>query len=229
MRLLPSLLFALTLVAPLTNAAPSPATGVPVPSRTVLLVGDSLSSAHRIPAEAGWVNLLQQRVAQATATPPSIVNISRGGKTMADALKELPGLIATHHPRLIILELGANDAILGASQQTLEQDMTALIDLAQASGAKVVMLGFEIPAKLDKDHAADTLRNVYARVTQEEHVPLLPSLMSGISDQPALLLDDGVHPTAAAQMRMLDNAWPVLRPLLLNQSHPVELAKGKHP
>lgn len=94
--------------------------------------------------------------------------------------------------------------------------MTRLIDMAQASGARVVLLGFEIPAKLDKDHCADMLRQVYARVALEEHVTLVPSLMAGISDKPALLLDDGVHPTAVAQTRMLDNAWPVLRPLLIN-------------
>lgn len=162
------------------------------------------------------MNLLQQRVDHATTTPPSIVNASRGGKTMDDALKELPALITAHHPRLIILELGANDAILGANRQTLEQHMTQLIDLAQASGAKVAVLGFEIPPKLDKDHCADTLRQVYARVAKDQHVTLLPSLMAGISDKPALLLDDGVHPTAVAQVRMLDNAWPTLRPLLIN-------------
>ncbi|MHB1056622.1 MAG: GDSL-type esterase/lipase family protein [Rhodanobacter sp.] len=216
MRPLSSLLFALTLVASLAHASPSPAAGSPDRARTVLLVGDSLSSAHRIPAEAGWVNLLQQRVDHATTAPPSIVNASRGGKTMEDALKELPALIAAHHPRLIILELGANDAILGASRQTLEQHMVQLIDLAQASGAKVAVLGFEIPPKLDKDHYADILRQVYARVAKEKHVTLLPSLMAGISDKPALLLDDGVHPTAVAQVRMLDNAWPTLRPLLID-------------
>ncbi|MFC5437544.1 GDSL-type esterase/lipase family protein [Rhodanobacter umsongensis] len=216
MRFLSSLLLAMASIVSLAHASSLPAAGNSDLSKTVLLTGDSLSSAHRIPPEAGWVNLLQQRVDHATTTPPAIVNASRGGKTLTDALKELPGLIATHHPHLIILELGANDAILGANRQTLEQNMTRLIDMAQASGAKVALLGFEIPAKLDKDHRADMLRQVYARVAQRKHVPLLPSLMAGISDKPALLLDDGVHPSALAQVRMLDNAWPMLRPLLIN-------------
>jgi acyl-CoA thioesterase I len=94
--------------------------------------------------------------------------------------------------------------------------MSRLIAMAQSSGAKVALLGFEIPAKLDKDHCAAMLRQVYAQVARQEHVTLLPSLMAGISDKPALLLDDGVHPTAAAQVRMLDNAWPMLRPLLID-------------
>jgi acyl-CoA thioesterase I len=216
MRVLSPFIFALALVTSLALASPVSAANIPQRTETVLLVGDSLSSAHRIPVEAGWVALLRQRVDHATPSPPSIVNASRGGKTLTDALQELPNLIATHHPRLIILELGANDAILGVNRQTLEQNMTRLIAMAQASGAKVALLGFEIPAKLDKDHCGAMLRQIYAQVALQEHVTLLPSLMAGISDKPALLLDDGVHPTAVAQVRMLDNAWPVLRPLLIN-------------
>lgn len=211
-----TLLALFTLVAiPLASAANSVAAATP-PTRTVLLVGDSLSSAHRIPAEAGWVNLLQQRVSAASTTAPKIINASRGGKTLTDALKELPGLIAAHHPRLVILELGANDAILGASRQQLETDMTRLIDMAQASGAKVAVLGFRIPPKLDKDHCADMLAGVYQRIQHDKQIVLLPSLMAGISDQPALLLDDGVHPGVDAQKLLLDNTWATLRPLLLN-------------
>lgn len=217
MKSLHATLFALfTLVAiPLASAANSVAAATP-PTRTVLLVGDSLSSAHRIPAEAGWVNLLQQRVSAASTTAPKIINASRGGKTLTDALKELPGLIAAHHPRLVILELGANDAILGANRQQLETDMTRLIDMAQASGAKVAVLGFRIPPKLDKDHCADMLAGVYQRIQHDKQIVLLPSLMAGISDQPALLLDDGVHPGVDAQKLLLDNTWATLRPLLLN-------------
>ncbi|MFC5439681.1 GDSL-type esterase/lipase family protein [Rhodanobacter ginsenosidimutans] len=217
MKSLHATLFALfTLVAiPLASSAHGVGAATP-PTRTVLLVGDSLSSAHRTPAEAGWVNLLQQRVSAASTTAPKIINASRGGKTLTDALKELPGLIAAHHPRLVILELGANDAILGASRQQLETDMTRLIDMAQASGAKVAVLGFRIPPKLDKDHCADMLAGVYQRIQHDKQIVLLPSLMAGISDQPALLLDDGVHPGVDAQKLLLDNTWATLRPLLLN-------------
>lgn len=186
------------------------------PSRTVVLVGDSLSSAHRIQAQAGWVTLLQQRLNAGSNQAPQIINASRGGKTLTDALHELPALIDAHHPRLVILELGANDAILGASRQELEKNMTSLIELARAAGAKVALLGYRIPPRLDKDHCAAMLATVYQQIAHDQHVVLLPSLMAGISNQPALLLDDGVHPGVAAQKLMLDNAWPTLRPLLLN-------------
>lgn len=216
MRPLVSLLLALVLATPLAHATPSPTATTAHPPQHVLLVGDSLSAAHRIPPEAGWVVLLQHRLDHATATPPAIVNASRGGKTLADALRELPSLLAAHHPQLVILELGANDAILGASQLQMRRRLARLIDLARAAGAQVAVLGFEIPPALDKHHSANKLHAAYASVRHDRHVVVLPSLMAGISDKPALLLDDGEHPTAAAQKRMLDNAWGTLRPLLLD-------------
>lgn len=218
MRTLPTLLLALFFTAVATQASSTASTApTPAPAtHTVLLVGDSLSSAHRIPADAGWVTLLQQRLDRSSSHAPTVINASRGGKTVTDALKELPGLLASHHPQVVLLELGANDAILGASPAELRQHMLQLIDMAKASGARVALLGFEIPPQLDQKGCARMLHDTYAELAREEHVVLLPSLMAGISDHPALLLDDGVHPTASAQALMLDNAWPTLRPLLLN-------------
>lgn len=182
---------------------------------TVLILGDSLSSAHRIPAEAGWVALLQQRLTTEGKTAPVIINASRGGKTLDDGIAELPALLEQHHPDIVVIELGGNDAIFGAQADKLEHGLASLIALAQASGAKVTILGFEIPPAFDKDNATGILRAAYAKTAQDNNVSLLPSLLAGISDNPALLLDDGIHPNAAAQVRVLDNAWPTLRPLLL--------------
>lgn len=218
MRLHSSFLLALLLAVPLAHARPaaSHATATTDARPTVLLVGDSLSAAHRILPETGWVVLLQHRLDAATPHPPFIVNASHGGKTLTDALKEMPALLAKHHPATVILELGANDAFFGADQNELEQSLTQLIEMAKASGAKVALLGFELPPVLDKHHNASALRNAYADVQKQQKIVFLPSLMAGISNKPALLLDDGVHPTAAAQVLMLDNAWDTLRPLLVN-------------
>lgn len=215
MRAFSSLLLTMLFATSTVHALPATSTVATAPD-TVLLVGDSLSSAHRIPAEAGWVTLLQQRLRHASSHAPTVINASRGGKTMAEALKELPALLAAHHPRTVMLELGANDAILGAPAAQLRQDMLQLIAMAKASGARVALLGFEIPPQLDQKGCARMLHDTYADVARQEHVVLLPSLMAGISDHPTLLLDDNVHPTAAAQAMMLANAWPTLKPLLLN-------------
>ena len=184
----------------------------------VLIVGDSLSSAHRMEPSQGWVSLLQTRLATETGQPTAIVNASRGGKALGGALNGLPGLLATHHPDVVVLELGGNDAILGAKRDAIERDLSRLIDLSRAQGAKVAILGFVVPAAFDKNGSADLLRAAYANVARTQDVALLPSLLGEISTTPALLQDDGIHPNAAAQPRVLDNAWPTLRPLLLGEA-----------
>lgn len=216
MKPLTASLFALLMALPFAAYAAAP--------DQVLIVGDSLSSAHRIPAQSGWVSLLEQRLATQTATPPALVNASRGGKTLADALGELPALLEAQHPDLVVLELGGNDAILGAPAQDIRRDMTKLVELSRQSGAQVAILGFDIPPAFDRDGSAQRLRDTYAQVAAELKVPLLPSLLAHVSDQPSLLLDDGIHPNAEAQARVLENAWPTLRPLLLDETAPAATA-----
>jgi len=192
-----------------------PAARAAAPAAPVLLMGDSLSSAHRIPAEAGWVHLLDLRLKATDPSAPALINASRAGKTMAEAIQEMPALLARFHPQAVILALGGNDAFLGASDDQLRGDLNRLIDTAREAGARVAVLGFEIPPKLDQNHCGARLRAVYAQVARDRHVVLLPSLMAGVSDKPALLLDDGVHPSVAAQALVLDNAWDTLRPFVL--------------
>lgn len=216
MRFLSSLLIVLAMAAPRAQATPLTAIAAANAPKTVLLVGDSLSAAHRIPPEAGWATLLQHRLDAAMPQAPTVVNASRDGKTMTDAVQELPALLAAHRPQLVIFELGTNDVMLGARPLQLQQNMGRLIDMAQAAGAKVAVLGFAIPARLDKHHRANRARRLYFWIKQKTDVAVLPSLMAGITSKPALLLDDGVHPAAAAQARMLDNAWGTLSPLMLD-------------
>ena len=122
---------------------------------TVLIVGDSLSSAHRMEPSQGWVSLLQARIATETKQPPAIVNASRGGKMLTAALEELPALLSAHHPDVVVLELGGNDAILGAKRDAIERDLSRLVELSRKQGAKVAILGFVVPPAFDKDGSAD--------------------------------------------------------------------------
>lgn len=214
MKPMKSLFLALSLAIAATPALATPAQA----PDSVLILGDSLSSAHRMDEAAGWVALLGKRLATETAAPPAIHNASRGGKTLADGLAELPALLVRHHPDVVVIELAGNDAILGVPADQIERDLSALVDLSQASGAKVTILGFALPPMFDKDGSAAMLRGVYEKVARNQDVTLLPSLLAGISDTPALLQDDGVHPNAEAQPKVLDNAWGTLRPLLVDTS-----------
>ncbi len=182
------------------------------PSRTVLVLGDSLSAAHNLPVEQGWVHLREMRLA--TMAPPwQGVNASSSGETSLSGRGRLPALLATYRPGVVVLELGANDGLRGLPLTQLEDNLAAMIDAAQATGARVLLLGIELPVNYGPQYR-DGLRAVYARLAERKRIALVPFLLAGVAEDPALMQDDGLHPNAAGQPRVLANVWPALVPLL---------------
>jgi len=179
----------------------------------VLVVGDSLSAAHNIPAASGWVNLLQQRVKQQITPPPAIINASISGETTAGALTRLPGLLEKHRPSVVVIELGGNDALRGLSPTQLRGNLEKMIVASQKAGAKVLLLGIDVPPNYGPAYR-QRLRQTYTELAKAYKVPLLPFLLEGVALKPNLMQADGLHPTAAAQPQVLENVWPLLKPLL---------------
>jgi len=182
------------------------------PTRSVLVLGDSLSAAHNIPVETGWVNLLGERLAK-MVPPWRVVNASISGETSLSGRNHLPGLLVKERPAVVVIELGANDGLRGLSLDALRDNLTAMIDMAHKAGAKVLLLGIELPVNYGPQYR-DGLRAVYADLAEHEHVALVPFLLEGVALDPSLMQDDGLHPTAAGEPRVLQNVWPALEPLL---------------
>jgi acyl-CoA thioesterase-1 len=182
---------------------------------TLVVLGDSLGSGHGLDdASKGWVSLLRQRLAARSPDAIEVVNASRAGKTLEDGLGELPALLSEHHPGIVLIELGGNDAYLGATPAAMEASLGELVDLARAQHARVAILGIELPAVLDHDGALVALQQAYAGVAASRGVVVDTSLLRGIAGHPERVQADGVHPLAEAQADMLDNAWPAIAPLL---------------
>lgn len=201
-------LLAWLLLMPMLACAKGPDTRA-----AVLVVGDSLSAAHNIPAASGWVNLLQQRVKQQIKPPPAIINASISGETTAGALTRLPGLLEKHRPSVVVIELGGNDALRGLTPAQLRGNLEKMIVASQKAGAKVLLLGIDVPPNYGPAYR-QRLRQTYAELARQYDVPLLPFLLEGVALKPNLMQADGLHPTAAAQPQVLDNVWPLLKPLL---------------
>lgn len=182
------------------------------PPRTVLLLGDSLSAAHNIELDASWPVLLQQRLA-ALPQPWRLVNASISGETTASGASRLPSLLAEYRPAVVMLELGANDGLRGLPLAEIRANLAAMMKLCRQRGARVVLLGIELPVNYGPQYR-DGLRAIYADLARADRAPLLPFLLQGIALDPALMQADGLHPTAAAQARVLANVWPVLEPVL---------------
>lgn len=182
------------------------------PARTVLVLGDSLSAAHNMAVTQGWVHLLDARLSK-MAPRWTVVNASISGETSLSGRNRLPALLATYRPGVVVIELGANDGLRGLPLTGLRDNLTAMVSAAQATGAKVLLLGIELPINYGPQYR-DGLRAVYADLAQRKHVALVPFLLDGVALDQALMQPDGLHPLAAGEPRVLDNVWPQLAPLL---------------
>lgn len=176
------------------------------------MLGDSLSAAHNIPTEQGWVHLLEVRLGK-MVPPWAVVNASVSGETSLSGRNRLTALLATYHPHVVVIELGANDGLQGLPLGQLRDNLAAMVGAAQATHAKVLLLGIELPVNYGPRYR-DGLRAVYVDLGKQKHVALLPFLLDGVALNPTLMQDDGLHPTAAGEPKVLENVWGALQPLL---------------
>jgi acyl-CoA thioesterase-1 len=187
--------------------------GVALPAPApVLVFGESLSSAHHIAVESGWVHLLEMRLKQ-SKDPRPVVNASISGETTSGGVERLPKILADEKPALVVLELGANDGLRGLPIAEIRGNLTKMIRASRAAGAAVVLLGIELPINYGPQYR-DGLRGIYRDLAAEFNLPLVPFLLDGVALDPNLMQDDGLHPKAEGEPKVLDNVWPVLEPAL---------------
>ena len=186
-----------------------------VASPVILVVGDSVSAGYGLPGGQGWVDLLAQKV-KANDYRYRVVNGSISGDTTAGGNARLPALLAQHKPAIVIVELGGNDALRGGPLATTRSNLDAMVVAAQAAGARVLLIGMEMPSNYGPSYVRD-FRALFADVAKTHRVPLVPAFFAGFGEDLALFQPDRIHPTAEAQPRLLNNVWPMLQPLLRNK------------
>jgi acyl-CoA thioesterase-1 len=181
-------------------------------SPTILVLGDSLSAAYGIRLEQGWVALLQGRL-KAQGYGHKVVNASSSGETTGGALARLPRALELHRPAIVILELGGNDGLRGLPIAGVQGNFESLIRLSREAGAKVLLVGMRIPPNYGPAYTR-SFHQLYGDLAREYRLPLVPFFLDGIALDDSLMLEDGLHPNAAAQPKLLDQVWPQLKPLL---------------
>jgi acyl-CoA thioesterase-1 len=188
----------------LQNAVASP--------RTILVFGDSLSAAYGIRPEQGWVALLTQRL-QSQGYGYQIVNASVSGETSEGGLERLPRALQLHQPRIVILELGANDALRGLPVSAARDNLARMVQLSQAAGARVLLVGMRIPPNYGQRYTEE-FAHIFPQLASQYHLPLVPFLLQGVALDPARMQPDGMHPNATGEPPVLDTLWPYLKPML---------------
>lgn len=179
------------------------------------MLGDSLSAEYGIPRGKGWVALLADKL-QAERPDVRVVNASISGDTTAGGRSRLPALLSQHQPTHVILELGGNDALRGLPLKQTEANLNEMARAAKAAGAQVVVAGMQVPPNYGRKYSDDFFA-LFSNVAKAQGAALVPFLLKGVADVPqaeSLFQADRIHPRETAHPTMLDNVWPVLRPLL---------------
>ena len=176
---------------------------------TVLFFGDSLAAAYGISPSQGWVNLLSQRL----PAPWKAVNASVSGETTAGGLRRLPADLALHKPAIVVIELGANDALRGQPIAGIRSNLEKMIRLTRDARAEPVLVGIMIPPNYGIDYARE-FQATYAALAQKLHVAFVPFLLQGFAERRELFQPDGLHPTAEAQPLICENVWPTVDALV---------------
>ncbi len=173
-----------------------------------MVFGDSLSSSYGMPTEAGWVALLQQRL-QSQSAIYQIVNASISGETTLGGRNRIEQALETHHPDIVILELGANDGLRGNSIQSIYENLEAIIKACQQRNVDVLLTGMQLPPNYGISYT-QKFQDIFPELAQKNQVQLVPFLLAGFGEKHEFFQSDGIHPTAIAQEKIVENVWDIL-------------------
>ena len=178
---------------------------------TLLVVGDSLSSAYGIPPDLGWVTLMQERLSK-QMPHFQVINISNPGDTTSNGLEKLPKALDQYQPSIVIIALGSNDGLRGLPANEMRKNLDILITLSKKHHAKVLLVGFLIPVNYGPVYRKQ-FEAVFQSLIRQHHLVNVPFLLKNVALDPHLMQSDGLHPNESAQPIILQNVWPYLKKL----------------
>jgi acyl-CoA thioesterase-1 len=179
---------------------------------TILVLGDSLSAGYGVKVDATWVALLQRRLA-AQGYGYSVVNASVSGETTGGGRARLSRALELHKPAVVVLELGGNDGLRGLPVKQVRANLEYIIEQSRNAGAQVVLVGIRMPPNYGAEYA-DAFHALYGELARKYQLSLVDFFLEGVALDENLMQEDGIHPTAAAQPKLLDNLWPALLKVL---------------
>ncbi|WP_231865866.1 arylesterase [Legionella fallonii] len=175
------------------------------------MLGDSLSAGYGIDVQKGWVNLLAEKLQKEGDV--KVINISTSGDTTSNGLAKIHSALQKYTPKIIIIELGANDGLRGLPIKQMKNNFITMITESQKSGAKVLLLATDLPPNYGPQYL-EQFKHAYTELAQTYKVALIPMFLEGVAGNDGLMQKDGLHPNEQAQQKILDNIWPQLKKLI---------------
>lgn len=181
-------------------------------TNTVMVLGDSLSTSYGMPSEAGWVNILEQRL-QMHSPIYQVINASISGETTLGGRNRIEQALQVHQPGIVMVGLGGNDALQGSSIKSIHENLEAIIKACLQNNAAVLLLGMQIPPNYGITYT-QKFRDIYLQLAKKYQLERVPFLLAGFGENRDFFQSDGIHPNILAQEIIVENVWPVLYPML---------------
>ena len=179
-------------------------------SPVILVLGDSLSAEYGLARGTGWVHLLEQQL-EKDKSPWTVFNASISGETSSGGISRLPSLLNQKQPGIVMIELGANDALRGLPIAQTETNLRRMIQMSKKSGARVLLFGIQIPTNYGQSYTTQ-FKKLYQQLANEEQIELLPFFLEGVASKPELFQADRLHPNVKAQSILFKNVWGSMAP-----------------
>jgi len=194
------------LAAALALAAPAHAV-----ERVIIAFGDSLTAGLGVTPADSYPARLQARL-RAEGYAYRVVNAGASGDTTAGGLRRVDWALK-NRPDIVIIALGANDAMRGQDLASVRANLEAIVARFQKAGVRVLVAGMEVPPNYGARYAAD-FRRLFREVALKRRAAFMPFLLDGVAGNPRLNQPDGIHPTAEGYRVVVEHLWPHVEPLL---------------
>jgi len=196
------------LLPSLTYASPSEKADLV--QHTILIMGDSISAGYGIDKTKGWVALLEKKLKANVLGEFRIANASISGETSTGGNTRLGAQLKKHSPNLVIIELGANDALRGTPIKHMTRNLESMITASIKSGADVMLLGMRIPPNYGERYT-EQFASAYVQLAKKHELLLVPFLLDGVAGLDGMMQTDGIHPTELGQPVMESLVWEKMK------------------
>jgi len=179
--------------------------------RVIVCLGDSLTEGYGLAPERAYPTLVE-RMLRERGHAVRVVNAGISGSTSASAVSRLRWQLRSR-PEIIVIALGGNDGLRGVDVEATRANLSAAIELARQSGARVLLAGMKLPPNYGREYTA-AFEAIFPALASKHGVSLLPFLLEGVAADPALNLPDGIHPNERGAEIVARNVFASLLPML---------------
>jgi acyl-CoA thioesterase-1 len=194
-----------------TVAPPRPTAYPSSAAIRVVFLGDSLSAGLGL-AEAEAFPAVVEELLRRNGHRVAVVNAGVSGDTSAGGLSRVDWVLR-QKPDILVVELGGNDALRGQPLENIEENLQQIVRRGRESGARVVVLGMDLPTNYGPDYAG-RFAEMYERIAREEKAELVPGFVREIGTNPSMMQPDGLHPTAEGHRLLAESLLPHLEPMV---------------